>query len=303
MIEVENVTVTYQNGTTAVNHVSIDIPRGTFFGFLGPNGAGKTTLVKTIATLLQPTTGSIVVNGYDTVQDRQRVRESIGYMPQETSVDEELTGRENLEFACDAYNVPHDRREQKITEILKLVQLDDVADQRAGRYSGGMQKRLDAATSLVHNPDLVFLDEPTTGLDPNARNQLWEYFQQINNEGTTMFLTTQYLEEADHLCEDIAVMQQGNVEIRDSPAGLKQRIGGDIITIKTSDNDKATDLLNQAEHGTINQNGDQITITTEQASKKAPAILTTLQDHGVTTETFTIREPTLDDVFISLTNK
>lgn len=300
IIEATDVTVTYTDGTTAVNNVSLNIENGTFFGFLGPNGAGKTTLVKTLVTLLQPTTGSITINGYDTQTQRQAVRTNIGYMPQETSVDEELTGRENLQFACDAYNVPRHKRQGRIDELLDLVQLQAVADKRAETYSGGMQKRLDAATALVHKPPLVFLDEPTTGLDPAARNKLWAYFQKINDEGTTFFLTTQYLDEADHLCDDIAVMQNGEILVRDTPNELKRRVGGDIITITTPTVGKATDAL--VDH-TPTASDTAISISVDNAADHLTNILLTLKDNDIAMTDVTVREPTLDDVFLALTEE
>ena len=191
-IDAEEVVLTYSDGTEAVRGVTLSVPEGEFFGFLGPNGAGKTTAIKTFTTLLRPTAGTVTVNGFDVVEEAQSVRESIGYMAQETSVDEELTARENIKFACEAYGVPKTERSGRIDELLDLVDLAAVADKEADEFSGGMKKRLDVATALVHEPPLVFLDEPTTGLDPKARIRLWEYFREINEQGTTVFLTTQY---------------------------------------------------------------------------------------------------------------
>jgi ABC-2 type transport system ATP-binding protein len=208
-IKAEDVHVTYADGTEAVRGVSLDVGEGEFFGFLGPNGAGKTTTIKTLVTLLYPTQGTVHINGYDTKANPQAVRESIGYMVQETSIDPELTPRENLRVACRTYGVPADQRAERIEELLALVNLQDVADKRAETFSGGMQKRLDTATVLVHRPPVVFLDEPTTGLDPEARLRVWNYFEEINDRGTTVFLTTQYLEEADQLCDRLALLQNG----------------------------------------------------------------------------------------------
>ena len=206
--------------------------RGEFFGFLGPNGAGTTTTVKVLATLLAPTGGEVAVNGYDVTAQQNTVRAMIGYMAQETSVDEELTARENLAFACDAYGVDPGGRDERIDELLDSVDLADVSDQPAGRFSGGMKKRLDAATALVHDPQLVFLDEPTPGLDPKARNRLWEYFERINDAGTTISLTTQYLQEADELCDRLAVIRDGKVVERGTPEELKRRLGGERLDVE-----------------------------------------------------------------------
>ncbi len=210
-INADHVNLTYSNGTEAVRDVSPTLPKGEFFGFLGPNGAGKTTMIKTLVTLLRPTRGSITVNGFDVTADSRSVRQSIGYMAQETSIDPELTARENIRFACEAHGVPKSDRTERTGELLELVDLTDVADTTAREFSGGgMKKRLDVATALVQRPPLVFLDEPTTSLDPKARKRLWAYFRELNQQGTTIFLTTQCLEEADQLCDRIAVIKDGD---------------------------------------------------------------------------------------------
>ncbi len=231
MVEAEDVRLTYADGTEAVRGVNLTVQRGEFFGFLGPNGAGKTTTIKTLTTLLRPTSGTVRIDGFDVVEDQRSVRQSIGYMAQQTSVDPHLTARENVRFACEAYGVPRDERAERTDELLELVDLVDVANKRSERFSGGMKKRLDVATALVHRPKLVFLDEPTTGLDPKARINLWEYFRKINRQGTTVFLTTQYLEEADELCDRLSVIQDGKIVATDSPQALKSRVGGDVLDI------------------------------------------------------------------------
>ncbi len=190
-IDVDGLELVYSDGTTAVDGVEMTVPSGEFFGFLGPNGAGKTTTIKVLATLLSPTAGTVEVNGFDVRSEARAVRETIGYMAQETSIDPELTAEENIRFACESYGVPRGERDERVSELLELVDLADVAEKRSEEFSGGMKKRLDAATALVHRPPLVFLDEPTTGLDPKARNRLWEYFRRINDRGTTIFGTSQ----------------------------------------------------------------------------------------------------------------
>ena len=308
-IETTNLSLTYSDGTRAVEDVSLRVPEGEFFGFLGPNGAGKTTTIKVLATLLSPTGGDVRVNGYDVTQRPQAVRESIGYMAQETSVDEELTARENVRFACEVYGVPRRERGDRIDELLDLVDLADVADKRAGEFSGGMKKRLDAATALVHRPPLVFLDEPTTGLDPKARNRLWEYFRDINDRGTTVFLTTQYLEEADELCDQLAVIQAGEIVATDAPDALKSRVGGDVLDV--SFEDPSEDDLARAERevlaldafadATVDAAGDGLTVTSEHARQAGPDLLVALHDAGLPVTGFDVRSPTLDDVFLALT--
>mgnify|MGYP006282885811 FL=1 len=308
-IDAQNVQLTYSDGTRAVNGVDIQIPEGEFFGFLGPNGAGKTTTIKTLVTLLSPTDGKITVNGFDVRTDPRAVRESVGYMAQETSVDSELTARENIRFACEAYGVPRSARGDRIDELLDLVDLADVGDKQAEEFSGGMKKRLDAAMALVHQPPLVFLDEPTTGLDPKARNRLWEYFQRINDQGTTIFLTTQYLEEADQLCDRLSVILDGEIVATGPPADLKRRVGGEILDIDLEDGEDASDraatVVRETDifgsEATVEVTEDGISVTSENARERGTDLLVALRDEGLTVTGFNIRAPTLDDVFLAIT--
>jgi len=331
-IAAEDVEVTYGDGTRAVRGVDLHVPRGEFFGFLGPNGAGKTTTIKTLATLLSPTGGTVRVNGFDVRRDAGTVRESIGYMAQETSVDPELTARENVQFACEAYGVPRGERTERIDELLDLADLADVAEKEADEFSGGMKKRLDAATALVHRPPLVFLDEPTTGLDPKARNRLWDYFRRINEQGTTVFLTTQYLEEADQLCDRLSVIADGEIVATGSPAELKRRVGGEILDIElaaaagAADEDapdpderaadpraraadpraraaavaRETELFTDA---TVETTADGLTVTARDARAHGTDLLVALRDEGLGVTGFNIRAPTLDDVFLAITGE
>jgi ABC-2 type transport system ATP-binding protein len=310
-IDVEDLSVTYSDGTEAVKSVSLTIPRGEFFGFLGPNGAGKTTTIKVLSTLLKPTGGNVQVNGFDAEKNPRNVRESIGYMAQKTSVDEELTARENLRFACESYGVPRGERSERIEELLDLVDLADVADKKADNFSGGMKKRLDAATALVHRPPLVFLDEPTTGLDPKARNRLWEYFRKINREGTTIFLTTQYLEEADQLCDRLAVILDGDIVAEGSPEELKREVGGEILDIELEDGSenrqraaaiaRGTDIFPTDPKVEITDAG--ITVTARTAREYGTDLLVALRDDDITVTGFNVRAPTLDDVFLAITGE
>jgi ABC-2 type transport system ATP-binding protein len=314
----EGIEVTYSDGTRAVRGVDLHVPRGEFFGFLGPNGAGKTTTIKTLATLLSPTGGEVRVNGFDVSAEARKVRESIGYMAQETSVDPELTARENIKFSCEAYGVPRSERAERIDELLDLADLADVADKEADEFSGGMKKRLDAATALVHRPPLVFLDEPTTGLDPKARNRLWDYFRRINAQGTTVFLTTQYLEEADQLCDRLSVIADGEIVATGAPDELKRRVGGEILDIElagvegveTGDASdpreraaavaRETDLFTDA---TVETTAEGLTVTAEDARAHGTDLLVALRDADIGVTGFNIRAPTLDDVFLAITGK
>ena len=301
--------LTYADGTEAVKGVDLTVPEGEFFGFLGPNGAGKTTTIKTFATLLAPTSGSVTVNGFDVREEPRRVRETIGYMAQETSVDEELTARENVRFAAQAYGVPRSERADRIDELLDLVDLADVAGKEAGEFSGGMKKRLDVATALVHDPPLVFLDEPTTGLDPKARNDLWDYFRRINEEGTTLFLTTQYLEEADQLCERISVIRDGGIVATGSPMELKREVGGEILDIDVEGDDGVRERAAEVVSGVdvlaadaeVALSDDGVTVTAERAREHGPDLLVALRDAGITVTGFDVRAPTMDDVFLAIT--
>jgi ABC-2 type transport system ATP-binding protein len=308
-IEARDIGFTYPDGTEAVRDVSFTVPEGEFFGFLGPNGAGKTTTIKTLVTLLRPTTGRVSVNGIDAEQARA-VRASVGYTAQDTSVDPQLTARENMALACEVYHVPKAQRTERIDDLLDLVDLADVADKRADTFSGGMQKRLDVATSLVHDPPLVFLDEPTTGLDPRARLRLWEHFREINARGTTIFLTTQYLEEADQLCSRLAVIADGEIVASGSPDDLKAQVGGDSLAIAIDETPampseraqvvvKESGLLTESESVGITEDG--IVVSSSRADRIGTDVLVTLREAGATVTGFTVRSPSLDDVFLHLT--
>jgi len=311
-IDAANLELTYADGTEAVRDVSLDIPEGEFFGFLGANGAGKTTTIKMLVTLLKPTAGTVEVNGYDPTEDPRAVRESIGYMAQETSIDPELTAQENVRFACEAYGVPKSERAERIADLLDLVDLADVADKQAKGFSGGMKKRLDVATALAHEPPIVFLDEPTTGLDPKARNRLWDYFERINERGTTVFLTTQYLEEADHLCERISVIKDGTIAVSGSPSELKSRVGGDVLEIELDDPTESalerarevaldSELADGAE--SVETSDEGIRVTSPEARRHGTDLLVALRDAGLTIVGFNVRSPTLDDVFLAVTGE
>jgi len=308
-IDAENVSVTYDDGTEAVQGISLDVAEGEFFGFLGPNGAGKTTTIRTLVTLLYPTEGSVQINGYDTKTEPQAVRKSIGYMAQETSIDLELTPRENLRIACEMYGVPSDERNERIESLLDLVDLQDVADKRAETFSGGMQKRLDTATVLVHRPPVVFLDEPTTGLDPEARLRVWDYFEEINDKGTTVFLTTQYLEEADRLCDRLAVLEDGQIIAEGTPDSLKATIETETLIVglaQPSDHQKRRAIetvsgIQALNDATVESTPSGLAVYTDDASGTAPSVFEALTEADITIRTFDIESPTLDDVFLSLT--
>ena len=309
-IDVDGLELVYSDGTVAVRGIDMAVPDGEFFGFLGPNGAGKTTTIKVFATLLSPTSGEVRVNGFDVRSDAREIRESIGYMAQETSIDPELTAEENIRFTCEAYGVPRGERSERVTELLDLVDLGDVADKRAEEFSGGMKKRLDAATALVHRPPLVFLDEPTTGLDPKARNRLWDYFQRINDLGTTIFLTTQYLEEADQLCDRLAVILDGEIVAEGSPADLKREVGGEVLDVELEGGpaarNRAVTIAQEFDafaDASVTETEAGISVTAETARQYGTDLLVALRDAELTVTGFNIRAPTLDDVFLAITGE
>lgn len=310
-VDARGLSLTYGDGTEALKNVSLKVPKGEFFGFLGPNGAGKTTFIKILVTLLRPTEGEVRVNGFDLKEESQAIRETIGYMDQETRVDGELSAWDNLQFVCEAYGVPRVKREERIEELLDLVELSDVADKKADNFSGGMKKRLDVATALVHEPPLIFLDEPTTGLDPKSRERLWKYFEKINKEGRTFFLTTQYLEEADRLCDRIAVIQGGEVIETDSPEGLKQRVGGHVLEIciegdgeikkRAADIVRKADILDDGVNVDVTEDG--INVASNQIQGQGTDLLVELKDLGIPIIGFNLHEPTLDNVFLTITGE
>jgi ABC-2 type transport system ATP-binding protein len=309
-IEANSISLTYPDGTEAVRNVSLTIPEGEFFGFLGPNGAGKTTMIKMLVTLLQPTSGRVSIHGVDTTNEPRTVRSDIGYMAQETSVDPALTARENLRFACKAQHVPRADRDKRIEELLDLVALTDDTDKPARTFSGGMQKRLDVATVLVHRPSLVFLDEPTTGLDPRARNRLWDHFRAINDRGTTVFLTTQYLEEADQLCSRLAVIADGEIVATGTPDELKRAVGGEVLELNLANTtgsslERAKTTLQESgfpkTEATVSTIDDGLRVTSPCAHRIGTDLLVTLREAGFTVSGFDARSPTLDEVFLSIT--
>ena len=309
MIEVKELVLVYSNGTKAVDHISFNVKKGDFFGFLGPNGAGKSTTIKVLTTLLKKTSGSVNIAGYDLDRDAKEIRKMIGVQSQETAVDGDLTGRENLMLQGHFQQMPTKKLKERVDELLKLVNLENVADKRARNYSGGMKKRLDLATTLVHRPQLLFLDEPTTGLDPQSRSAIWEYLEKLNKEEkTTMFLTTQYMEEADRLCKSLAIIDVGKIVASGSPTELKQQLGADSIQINlkncTKDKTTAINLLKSLTGvSDINESGDCLTVFAKNASKLIADIVRALDSLGISLSGVSFSTATLDDVYLKKTGK
>ena len=312
MIEVEDLVLVYADGTRAVNGVSFNVEEGEFFGFLGPNGAGKSTVIKVLTTLLRRTSGHVVVAGYDLAYDAQKIRKVIGVEAQETVIDPDLTGKENVILQGNLQQMRGHNLDERADELLKLVGLDSVADKPAGRYSGGMKKRLQLASSLVHEPKLLFLDEPTTGLDPQSRLSIWSYLEKLNKEqGVTIFLTTQYLEEADRLCERLAIIDAGNIIATGTPAELKKQIGADTITLAVEAADhpddaraRAKTIVGGIEGITDVQDSDSgLTAHAKNASQIIASLVRALDENHIKLTSVSFSSPTLDDVFMYHTGR
>ncbi len=309
MIEVKDLVLIYSNGTKAVDTVSFNVEKGEFFGFLGPNGAGKSTTIKVLTTLLKKTSGSVYVAGYNLDKDPKEIRKLIGVQSQETSVDGDLTGRENLMLQGHFQQLSGKILKDRVDELIKLVDLEKFADKRARNYSGGMKKRLDLASTLVHRPQLLFLDEPTTGLDPQSRSAIWEYLEKLNKEeNTTIFLTTQYMEEADRLCRTLAIIDTGKIVASGSPSQLKQQLGVDSIkiTLKDCAKDKkqAIDLLQSLTGvSNIKESGDCLTAFAKNASQLIADIVRALDSLEIRLSGISFSSPTLDDVYLQKTGK
>jgi len=289
------------NGLVAVDEVSFDVRRGEIFGFLGPNGAGKTTTINIMCTLMRPTAGHCTVNGFDIGTHQNEVRESIGLVFQDPSLDDRLTARENLEFHAYVYHVPRAVREKRIEELLDLVTLSDRAEDRVETFSGGMKRRLEIARGLLHYPKVLFLDEPTIGLDPQTRNYIWDYIEELKKrEGITIFLTTHYMEESEH-CDRIAIIDLGKIIALDTPEELKNTVGGDVIKIKTVDDEKAIQELKTL-YPDIELLPDPECFCFE-VDKGEEFIPDFIRRFGVKILSINLHRPTLEDVFLKLTGK
>jgi ABC-2 type transport system ATP-binding protein len=308
VISVKDLVEVYSDGTRAVDGISFEVKPGEFFGFLGPNGAGKSTTIKVLTTLLRKTSGKVSVAGHDLDKSPGDIREAIGVVSQETSLDVDLTGRENLKLQGRLQQLHGRELDERVEELLKLVQLDEVAKKPVGRYSGGMRKRLDLATALIHRPRILFLDEPTTGLDTQSRTAMWEYLEGLNkNEGMTIFLTTQYLEEADHLCKQLSIVDHGKIIASGTPSELKAAVGGERISITLKDvslKPRTMEVLN-AIHGVIKvaDSDGGVEVYVKSAGEVISDVVTTLDRSGIKTSFLSVASPTLDDVFLRKTGR
>jgi len=308
LISIKNLVKTYDS-LTAIDNVNLDIYDNEVFGLLGPNGAGKTTLIHILATLIKPTSGSASVNGYDIVKESSKVRSSIGIVFQAPSSDDMLTGYENLKLHSLLYAVPIHVREKRINDVLELVGLTDRKNHQVKKYSGGMRRRLEIARGLLHKPKVMFLDEPTLGLDPNSREIMWKYIDRlVKDEKVTLILTTHYMEEADFLCNRIGIIDKGKIIALDSPSRLKESLGGEIIKIELKNKEervkalvesilKPYDFVHKVE---VNDEENVVIVYVDDASRNLPTILKAI-DNNVKSVDF--RSPTLNDVFLKYTGR
>jgi len=305
-IEVNSLTKKFGN-FRAVDNISVQVEEGEIFGFLGPNGAGKSTTMMILTTLLKPTSGNVFVGGYDVMLNAKKVREKIGYVQQEISVDEFLTGRENLYLHARINQIPSNLIKSRIDDVLELVELGEKKDQAALTYSGGMRKRLDIANGLLSRPSVLFLDEPTVGLDIQTRRKIWGYIKKIRKDfGMTIFISTHYMEEADKLCDRIGIIDHGKIQIVDTPKSMKSAIGNEIISFNLVDGkanqDALIEQINKIEFvKEVKIKQDLITVFSTKSNEVIPKIFQESINLEMRISSLTLKQPTLDDVFISYT--
>ncbi len=306
IISVKDLTVIFGGRLTAVDHISLDVHRGEIFGFLGPNGAGKTTTIKVLTTLLRPTSGQASVDGHDVLTTPEAVRRSLGYVTQEVTVEDHLTGRENLLFYSKLHDVPRGEREGRIIDALELVGLTERAGDMVRNYSGGMKRRLEVAGALVHRPAILFLDEPSLGLDPQTRSHLWEYFERLRRErGTTIFLTTHYMEEANHLSDRVCIIDRGRIVALGTPEELKASVGGDILTLRTVDGLAEIPAALTALPGVkaVDAANGEVKVTAVRGEEMLPKVLDLLRERRIAVKSVHLEQPSLEDVFLKYTGR
>ncbi len=304
-IEIKSLTKSFGD-VTAVNNISLSVKNGEIFGFLGPNGAGKSTTIMILTTLLKPTSGQALISGFDVATNAKQVRQNIGYVQQEITVDEYLTGRENLLLQAKLNHIPKNEIDKRIDEILTLIELTDKQDKTVVTYSGGMRKRLDIAGGLLHRPKVLFLDEPTVGLDIQTRRKIWQYIKKIHDEfKMTIFLTTHYMEEADQLCDRIGIIDDGKIQVIDSPENLKKAMGNEVISIIFEEGENRDSFLSELEKiefvSKINKDGSKLTLFASNGTEVIPKIFQISSKLNIKITSISLTQPTLDDVFISYT--
>ncbi len=306
VIIVEGLTKVFNNSLVAVDHINFNVKRGEIFGFLGPNGAGKTTTIKMLITVTRPTDGKASILGGDIAKQSIDVRGSIGVVPQEYTADEDLTGMENIMLCADLYGIPRQVSKKRAMELLNLVELTAFKDKRVQTFSGGMRRRLELACGLINRPKVLFLDEPTLGLDVQTRAATWNYVKMLKKEyGMTLFLTTHYLEEADALCDRIAIIDHGKIVVEGTPTELKDSLGGDIITLSIQNNQEdITGLISKVEHvKTVTKENGGYTVKSSNGELTAPLIIEAIRKNGHIVTKLSLTKPTLNEVYLQYTGK
>jgi len=299
VIEVENLTKDYGD-LRAVDGISFEVYEGEIFGFLGPNGAGKTTTIKTLCGLLAPTSGTARIAGMDVGENPMEIRKQIGLVFQTSSLDDRLTGRENLSFHSRLYNVDRETEKRRINELSERVGLEERLDDRVKNYSGGMKRRLELIRGMIHHPHVLFLDEPTLGLDPQTRSYTWDYIQELKKrEEISIFLTTHYMDEVE-LANRAAIIDEGRIIALDSVEALKDQLGGDLIFLETDDNEKALRKLEEEFGVEVEEVDSKLKLTVEKGEQLIPRLTQVLSD---SIKSINLHEPTMDDVFLHLTGK
>ncbi len=311
MVVVEDLVKIYPGGTKAVAGINFSVSEGEFVGFLGPNGAGKSTTMKVLSTLIRKTSGRAMVAGYDVDRQQRDVRRNIGFAMQEVGLDDLAKGWDFLVLQGILYGLSRKDSERRAEELLELVELKDVAQRRVGTYSGGMRRRIDLMAALMHSPPLLFLDEPTTGLDPQSRLAIWDHLKRLNEEGITIFLTTQMMEEAERLCQRIAIIDLGKIVAEGTPNDLKKQVGGDVVNVAIGGEDGhvnglegALKSINEREYvEAVTVSDGTISVRVKDGGAAAPDLLRLLNEQNVAATNLSVTSPTLDDVFLEHTGR
>ncbi len=305
IIRAEGLTKVFNHHLVAVDHINFSVKKGEIFGFLGPNGAGKTTTINMLITILKPTDGHAFILGSDIAKENMEVRESIGVVPQEYTADEDLTGYENILLCADLYGIPRKVSEKRAVDLLNLVELSAFRDKRVETFSGGMRRRLELACGLINRPKLLFLDEPTLGLDVQTRAATWNYVRTLKKEfGMTLFLTTHYLEEADALCDRIAIIDHGKIIVVGTPTELKDSLGGDIINLTIQKETDVTELVKEIPHvKEVSKESESYRIKSENGEVTAPLIIEALRKKGLVVTKLSLAKPSLNEVYLQYTGK
>lgn len=310
IIETNELTKIYPGNILAVDHISFSVKKGEIFGFLGPNGAGKTTTILMLITLLPPTSGEATVCGFDIVRNQHNVRDCMGYVSQDIAVDDDLTGWENLILQAGFYHLPKQLTSERIEEVLEMVDLKERASEKVEHYSGGMRKRLDIASGLIHRPRILFLDEPTLGLDIQTRYKIWDYIEKLRTEKEiTIFVTTHYMDEADSLCDRVAIIDQGKIQASGSPSELKNNLGGDVLQLEIQDSTRTQieDVMDKLSElpfvGSVQRTNNSLLLFVREGERSTPKIFLLLGKLGISIETMLLKKPSLDDVFLHHTGR